>query len=104
LLINAVEAMSGTSGGPRELLFRTGRTDSGVLVEVRDSGPGLMPESAERLFEPFYTSKPDGLGMGLSISHSIIAAHEGRLWATTNRPQGAVFQFTLPAHNARIEE
>jgi len=63
---------------------------------VRDSGPGFPPESADRLFEPFYTTKPGGLGMGLSICHSIIEAHEGRLWASANPPRGAVVQFTLP--------
>jgi signal transduction histidine kinase len=68
----------------------------GVLVEVRDSGPGLAPESVDRLFESFYTTKPGGLGMGLSICRSIIEAHDGRLWASANTPRGAVFQFTLP--------
>jgi PAS domain S-box-containing protein len=97
LLINAAEAMSGMSEGPRELLISTAMTDSeGVLVAVRDSGPGLAPESVDRLFESFYTTKPGGLGMGLSICRSIIEAHQGRLWATANTPHGAVFQFTLP--------
>jgi len=96
LLINAIEAMSGMSEGPRELLISTAKSDAGVLVAVRDSGPGLPSESAERLFESFYTTKSSGLGMGLSICRSIIDAHGGRLWATANVPQGAVFQFTLP--------
>jgi C4-dicarboxylate-specific signal transduction histidine kinase len=97
LLINAIEAMSGMSEGPRELLISTTKTDSeGVLVAVRDSGPGLAPERVDRLFESFYTTKPGGLGMGLSICRSIIEAHHGRLWATANTPRGAVFQFTLP--------
>ena len=97
LLINATEAMSAMSEGSRELLFCTAKTDSGgVLVAVRDSGPGLAPESIDRLFESFYTTKPGGLGMGLSICRSIIEAHHGRLWATANTPRGAVFQFTLP--------
>jgi C4-dicarboxylate-specific signal transduction histidine kinase len=97
LLINAIEAMSAMSEGPRELLISTAKTDSeGVLVTVRDSGPGLAPESVDRLFESFYTTKPAGLGMGLSICRSIIEAHHGRLWATANTPRGAVFQFTLP--------
>ena len=99
LLINAIEAMSGTSEGSRELLISTARTDSGVLVAVRDSGPGLTPESVERLFEAFYTTKPGGLGMGLSICRSIIEGHQGRLWATANAPQGAVFHFTLPTYS-----
>ena len=72
----------------------------GVLVAVRDSGPGLAPGAAERLFEAFYTTKPNGLGMGLSICRSIIEAHGGRLWATANEPRGAIFQFTAPAHSA----
>jgi PAS domain S-box-containing protein len=97
LLMNAIEAMSEMSEGPRELLISVARTDIGVLVSVRDSGPGLLPESAERLFEAFYTTKPDGLGMGLSICRSIIEAHGGRLWASANEPRGAVFQFTLTA-------
>jgi signal transduction histidine kinase len=64
---------------------------------VEDTGPGLALESFDRLFEPFYTTKPGGLGMGLPICCSIIEAHQGRLWATTNTPRGAVFQFTLQA-------
>jgi signal transduction histidine kinase len=67
-----------------------------VCVAVRDTGHGLRPESLPRLFEPFYTTKPDGMGMGLSICRSIIEAHGGRLWADANEPRGAVFQFTLP--------
>ena len=70
----------------------------GVLVAVRDSGPGLAPEHLERLFEAFYTTKPTGMGMGLSICRSIIEAHGGRLWASANEPRGAVFQFTAPAY------
>ncbi|WGD50328.1 AAA family ATPase [Bradyrhizobium sp. CB1650] len=97
LLINAIEAMSGMSEGPRELLIGTARSDVGVVVSVRDSGPGLMPESVERMFESFYTTKPGGLGMGLSICRSIIEAHGGRLWASADEPRGAVFQFTLTA-------
>ena len=97
LLLNAIEAMSGMSEGPRELLIGTAKTDPGVLITVRDSGPGLTAESADRLFESFYTTKPSGLGMGLSICRSIIEAHGGRLWASGNEPRGAVFQFTLTA-------
>jgi C4-dicarboxylate-specific signal transduction histidine kinase len=97
LIINAVEAMSGHTGGPRELLISTGKAEmGGVPVTVRDSGPGLAPAALEHLFEAFYTTKPNGLGMGLSICRSIIEAHHGRLWATANSPHGAVFQFTLP--------
>jgi signal transduction histidine kinase len=71
----------------------------GVRVTVRDSGPGLDPQSLDRLFEAFYTTKPQGLGLGLAISRSIIAAHGGRLWATANVPHGAVMQFTVPIGN-----
>jgi len=98
LIVNAVEAMSGVRDRPRDLLISTGRAEpDSVLVAVRDSGPGLAPASVERLFESFYTTKPGGLGMGLSICRSIIDAHGGRLWMTANVPRGAIFQFTLPA-------
>lgn len=96
LMMNAIEAMSGVAPGPRELLIRSGTDESEhVVISVQDSGPGFDRDSLERLFEPFYTTKPQGLGMGLAISRTIIAAHGGRLWATTNA-RGAVFQFTLP--------
>jgi PAS domain S-box-containing protein len=97
LIMNAVEAMSETRDGSRELLIRTGTDASGgVVVTVRDSGPGLAPENLDRLFTPFYTTKSQGMGMGLAICRSIVEAHGGRLWATANPPHGAVFQFTLP--------
>jgi signal transduction histidine kinase len=99
LIMNAIEAMSEVSEGSRELLIRTSKAASdGVLVAVRDSGPGLAPASLERVFEAFYTTKPGGLGMGLSICCSIVESHGGRLWATANTPSGTIFQFTLPAH------
>jgi signal transduction histidine kinase len=92
--------MSGSNHAPRDLLVITEKAQpDGVLVAVRDSGPGLAPETLERLFDPFYTTKANGMGMGLSISHSIIEAHGGRLWATPNLPRGAVFQLTLPANS-----
>jgi PAS domain S-box-containing protein len=98
LILNAVEAMSGSQEGLRELLISTEADAAiGVRIAVRDWGPGLKPDSLDRLFDAFYTTKPDGMGMGLSICRSIIEAHGGRLWATPNPPQGAVFQFTLPA-------
>jgi signal transduction histidine kinase len=98
LIINAVEAMGGVGDGPRELLISTGTAEAGeVRVAVRDSGPGLDPVKLERLFEAFYTTKPGGLGMGLSICRSIVEAHGGRLWAEANEPRGAIFQFTVPA-------
>jgi PAS domain S-box-containing protein len=98
LILNAVEAMSGLDEGARELrISTTADASSGVLVAVRDTGPGLDPTVVNRLFEPFYTTKPEGMGMGLAICHSIIEAHGGRLWASANEPRGAVFQFTLRA-------
>jgi signal transduction histidine kinase len=98
LIMNAIEAMSEAAEGPRELLIATNVTaPDGVTVGVRDSGPGLKPESLERLFDPFYTTKPAGMGMGLSICRSIAEAHGGRLWASANLPRGAVFHFTLNA-------
>ena len=100
LLINAIEALSGVGDGPRELVVQSD-TDAtqGVLVTVRDSGPGLDPQHLDRLFDAFYTTKPHGLGLGLAISRRIIEAHGGRLWATANVPRGAVVQFTVPIGN-----
>ena len=96
LILNAVEAMGSVEAGARELLIRTEHDDAGVLVTVRDSGPGIAPTHLKRVFQPFYTTKSGGTGMGLSICRSIIDAHGGRLWAEANRPRGTVFQFTLP--------
>ena len=97
LILNAIEAMSGVHDGPRQLTI-VSREDApnAVVVEVRDSGTGLDPEGAERMFEAFYTTKAEGIGIGLSISRSIIEAHGGRLWASSNEPRGAVFRFSLP--------
>ncbi len=105
LVLNAVEAMGSVEAGARELSISTeqNRTD-GVLVEVRDSGPGIDPEHLERIFEAFYTAKSSGTGMGLSICRSIIDAHGGRLWAEANEPRGAVFQFTLPSAGSPAPE
>ncbi|MEH2567381.1 sensor histidine kinase [Bradyrhizobium sp. AZCC 2289] len=99
LIINAIQAMSGIGESPRELQISIDAVPSegSVRVGVRDTGPGLSPESRSRLFEPFYTTKPEGMGMGLSICRSIIEAHGGRLWAIRCEPQGALFQFTIPA-------
>jgi signal transduction histidine kinase len=95
--MNAVEAMSRVSEGSRELLIGTGKdASSGVLVAVQDSGAGLDPENSERLFDSFYTTKPNGIGMGLSICRSIVEAHAGRIWASRNAGPGATVQFTLP--------
>jgi C4-dicarboxylate-specific signal transduction histidine kinase len=122
LLINAIEAMCGAGEGPRELWVSSENVteilvESGedtleykasaetegthVLIAVRDSGPGLDLKSLDRLFDAFYTTKPQGLGMGLAISRSIIEAHGGRLWATANTSYGAAFQFTLPIREER---
>src|SRR5260370_30288139 len=97
LILNAVEAMSTVEAGPRELLISTEQSQTeGVLVSVRDSGPGIDPDHLDRVFEAFYTTKSSGVGMGLSICRSIIDAHGGQLWADMNASRGAVFQFTLP--------
>jgi signal transduction histidine kinase len=97
LIINAFEAMISMREGERELLICTEKSDSnGALVAVRDSGPGLDLETVDRLFEAFYTTKVQGMGIGLAICRSIIQAHGGRLWARANVPRGAIFQFTLP--------
>ena len=101
LIINAVEAMSSISQGSRELVISTEKDAGGVLITVRDSGPGLSPESVERSFDAFYTTKADGMGMGLSICRSIVEAHGGRIWAALVFGQGATFQFTLPLPSAQ---
>ena len=96
LILNAAEAMSSVEEGARELLISTKEDQTGVVVAVRDSGPGIDPEHLEQVFDAFYTTKSDGTGMGLSICRSIIHAHGGKLWAEANEPRGAVFQFALP--------
>jgi C4-dicarboxylate-specific signal transduction histidine kinase len=98
LILNAIQSMRDVENGNRELHISTESIEpEGVCVAVRDTGHGLRPESLPSLFEPFYTTKPDGMGMGLSICRAIIEAHGGRLWATGCEPQGALFQFTIPA-------
>ncbi|HTJ57913.1 MAG TPA: AAA family ATPase [Devosiaceae bacterium] len=98
LIVNALEAMEDEEVAPRELTISTNTAEpGGVLVTVGDLGTGLVPGALERLFEAFYTTKPDGLGLGLSICRSIVEAHGGRLWASANQPRGTVFQFTVPA-------
>ena len=97
LILNAVEAMDSVGVGARELLISSEEDDTGVLVAVRDTGPGIDPTHLERIFQAFYTTKSSGMGMGLSVCRSIIDAHGGKLWAEANEPRGAVFQFTLPA-------
>jgi signal transduction histidine kinase len=97
LIINAIEAMRDVGDEERELLISTRNEPDGVSVGVRDSGPGFTPAVLDRVFEAFYTTKPGGLGLGLSICRSIVEAHNGRLWASANLPRGASFQFALPA-------
>jgi signal transduction histidine kinase len=116
LLVNAIQALSEMSEGTRELCISSHQgsqihaersEDKGeglskpeeILIEVRDSGPGLDPEHLNQLFEAFYTTKPQGLGIGLTISRTIVEAHGGRLWAKPNEPRGAVFQLSLPVRS-----
>jgi PAS domain S-box-containing protein len=99
LILNGSDAMKNVEAAHRELVIRTALNGAATVeVSVRDTGHGLDPENTDRLFEPFHTTKPDGLGMGLSINRSIVEAHGGRLWATQNPEQGATFHFTLPAN------
>ena len=100
LIVNGIQAINDVADGQRDLLITTEGTEHGVRVGVRDTGPGVSPEKFELLFEPFYTTKPNGMGMGLSICRSIIEAHGGRLWASGHASEGAVFQFTIPARPA----
>ena len=97
LVVNGIEAMTAVTERPRELLVKSQIEESGdLMVTVRDSGTGLSSE-ADRVFTPFFTTKANGMGMGLPISRSLVEGHGGRLWATPNSPHGAVFSFTLPA-------
>jgi len=103
LVMNGIEAMKTVTDRPRELLVRSRSHDSGqALVAVQDSGIGLDQQSVERAFEAFYTTKAGGMGMGLSISRSIIEAHDGKLWATSNDGCGATFQFALPTNGESV--
>jgi C4-dicarboxylate-specific signal transduction histidine kinase len=97
LIMNAVEAMRSINHGSRELVIGTGADESGgVRISVQDSGPGLNPQIFDRLFDPFYTTKADGMGMGLSICRSIIEAHDGRIWASAMPGPGSTFNVSLP--------
>ena len=98
LVVNGMEAMARIDDRPRRLVIRSrAHEDDQVLVAVEDSGVGIDPDSVTHLFNAFVTTKPDGMGMGLSISRSIIEGHRGRLWATPNATHGATFRFALPA-------
>jgi signal transduction histidine kinase len=104
LIMNATEAMSEATEGSRKLLISTGKAETdGVLVTISDSGPGLPQANPERVFEAFYTTKPSGLGLGLSICRSIVETHGGRLWAAPNEPRGAVFCMMLPIGEKALE-
>jgi C4-dicarboxylate-specific signal transduction histidine kinase len=97
LITNAIEAMTEAQDSPRELTVATSRNDADdVVIEVRDTGPGFDQHSFGRLFNSFYTTKPEGMGMGLAICRSIIEAHGGKIVARSSEPHGAVFEFTLP--------
>jgi signal transduction histidine kinase/ABC-type uncharacterized transport system substrate-binding protein len=108
LLINAIEAVVSIEDGKREVSISSSLCETdGVMVTISDTGPGLPPDDAERIFEPFHTTKPDGMGMGLSINRTIITAHGGKLWAAPNDEagikQGATFHVTLPASPENTE-
>jgi PAS domain S-box-containing protein len=105
LIVNAIQSMSGVEDGNRELHIRTVSIEpEGVCVAVQDTGHGLRPGSLTPLFEPFYTTKADGMGMGLSICRSIVEAHGGRMWATRCEPRGALLQFTIPVDSAAVRD
>jgi signal transduction histidine kinase len=98
LIRNAADAMSDVDDRPRQLIVRTAKSEpDGVCLTVQESGPGIDPMNLERVFDAFYTTKPDGLGIGLSVCRTIIEAHGGKLWAESALVKGAVFHFTLPA-------
>jgi C4-dicarboxylate-specific signal transduction histidine kinase len=98
LILNALQAMGAVSEGARQVIVTTRQIElNDLYVGVQDTGPGLSPETLSRLFEPFYTTKPNGMGMGLTICRSIVEAHGGRLWVSACQPRGALFQFAIPA-------
>jgi signal transduction histidine kinase len=101
LITNAIDSMA-AKDGPRVLCMRSKVHDGGgVVVSVADTGTGIGSQELERIFNPLFTTKSGGMGMGLSICRSIIEAHEGRLWVAPNKPEGAIFQFTLRADDAK---
>jgi signal transduction histidine kinase len=98
LMLNAIEAMKGTNG---ELIIESSHSPDGqLLISISDTGPGIPAEKADHIFDAFYTTKPDGTGMGLAISRSIIESHGGHLWATNNAGVGSTFYFSLPGKSA----
>jgi signal transduction histidine kinase len=97
LILNALQAMHVVDNDTKQVHITTSQAElNDLCIGVRDTGPGLSPQTLSHLFEPFYTTKPNGMGMGLAICRSIIEAHGGRLWATRCEPRGALFQFTIP--------
>jgi signal transduction histidine kinase len=102
LLRNASDAMNTVDDRPRELLIRTERDEGEVRLTVKDVGIGFTPEAAAKLFQAFYTTKNDGMGIGLSVSRSIIEKHHGRLWAESNNGPGAAFSFSIPCGPERV--
>jgi C4-dicarboxylate-specific signal transduction histidine kinase len=101
LIMNAIEAMSDTAGGPRRLTIRTMSDATHAVVSVQDSGPGLNPAAIDRIFEPYFTTKTHGLGIGLSICRSIVESHRGKLWAAQNEERGATFSFSIPLRSPK---
>jgi signal transduction histidine kinase len=101
--MNSVHAMSSIGDRPRVLLIKSSQHPVGVLIQVQDSGNGVDPDRADRIFDPFFSTKPQGIGMGLAISRSIVEAHGGRLWVTPGFPYGAIFQFTLQKAEEQYE-
>jgi signal transduction histidine kinase len=105
LLRNASDAMVGVHDRPRQLLIKTRREDGDrVRVSVRDAGVGVAPRTMNKLFDAFYTTKSDGMGIGLSVSRSIIEGHQGRLWAESNDGPGATFSFSIPSRPERVND
>jgi two-component system sensor kinase FixL len=101
LLLNAFDALKGAPAVEREVVVRAETNGAGAVeVAIRDRGTGLTSDNLDRIFQPFFTTKREGLGMGLAISRSIIEAHGGRLWAENNDGQGATFHFTVPVERA----
>jgi signal transduction histidine kinase len=100
LTTNAIESMATTDGARALGVTSEIHASGGVLVSVKDTGTGVAPEDVDRIFAPLFTTKGHGMGMGLSISRSIIEGHDGRLWSVPNAPRGSVFHFVLPADTA----
>ena len=102
LVINGCDALDTLHARDRRLALRTALVEGQIEVSVTDSGKGIAAEELERVFEPFVSTKPDGMGLGLAVCRTIVTAHAGRIWATRNADTGTTFRFTVPAGNARI--